>query len=172
MTAKEIDRKVMTRKVMAGGFGWPSPNSMPKGYGYADRLIDIGEEVYIYEGKEWVKVVARSAHDWWGKDRLKSGFSHAPRESLGGFSFIDPFTGELNYYSSLHIKEKWVEDRDAPHGGRHVTIGLHDPNPYVCIKTDGNNPMELDEKGLPYYPLTGEQAEKHHEGNTESVREH
>jgi len=32
----------------------------------------------------------------------------------------------------------------------------------VCIKTEGNNPMELDEKGLPYYPLTEEEAEQHH----------
>ena len=48
MKAKEIDRKVMTKKVRLSTYvAWPSQSSMPKGYDYADRLIDIGEEVYL-----------------------------------------------------------------------------------------------------------------------------
>tara|TARA_R100000808_G_scaffold9623_1_gene26274 strand:- start:5289 stop:5909 length:621 start_codon:yes stop_codon:yes gene_type:complete len=139
MNPHENDRKILNRKMSKFHTG-----RKPEGYGYADRPISIGEEVYIYQDQEWVKVTARSAHDWWATSERHNG---APDNMLGGFSFNDPRTGKLNYYCSLRVKEEW-------NGEEHIVIGLHDPNPYVCIKTDGNNPVELDSKGLPYYPIT------------------
>lgn len=162
----------MTKNVRRGGFGRPS--GLPNGYVWADRLIDVGEKILVYSKDEWVKVEARSTLDWWGKAKHWQ-HPHYPvpisNHILGGVSFIDPLMGEMSYYTALRVKEKWVEDGTPPHGGRHEAIGLHDPNPYVCIKGTGDKPIELDSKGLPYYPISESEMKEHwdFEGRTEVV---
>ena len=152
MKATENDRKAMTKKMRRGAFDWPT--TTPDGYVWVDRLIDIGEEIFVWSKGEWVKVEARSTHNWWGE-------CGADNLHLGGVSFIDPVTGKMSYYTALRVKEKWVEDGTPPHGGRHEAIGLHDPNPYVCIKDTGDKPIELDSKGSSYYPISESKLKGH-----------
>lgn len=152
MVANKNDRKQLLPKKTFG------TGPMPEGYGYADRGVRRGEEVYIWEthlmyGRgepKWVKVTARPEREYY------SEAGYIPSQS--GFSFIDPVTNKLSYLTALRHKQKWVEDATYPHGGRHVRIGLHDPNPFVCIKTDGDKPIEVDEKGLAYYPISIEEG--------------
>jgi len=172
---RKLTRRDMNSKMYHYSYSWPTESNIPSGYVWPDRLIDIGEEVLIWDRlpdgeKGWVKVIARPAHDWWDEER--AGF-HAPDNMLGGFSFEDPNhldgEGKLNYYSSLRTKDKWVEDGTEPHGGQHIIIGLHDPNPHVVIRDTGEKEIELDNRGLGYYPITLEELTEHHQPKVTNV---
>ena len=174
---KELTRRDMNRKMYRHDFDdWPTESDIPSGYVWADRLIDIGEEVLIWTGprgkKDWVKVIARPVHDWWRQqEHHDQSETDCPDVFLGGFSFEDPThpdgAGKLDYHSALRIRDKWVEDGSPPHGGQHVIIGLHDPNPHVVIRDTGEKKIKLGEigKGLGYYPITQEELRDHHKPN-------
>jgi hypothetical protein len=134
---------------------------MPDGYGYTDRLLKKGETVYVWMSPDgdstrgdtsWHPATVRPypAHLKGGRtEKQVSGEWPVDHWKFGGFAFKLP-SGDMTCHQAIRPKSYWDGDANA---GKFTVIGLHDPNPLVCIKTDGGNETAEDEHGLLYYPL-------------------
>ena len=121
---------------------WHKTAPLPEGYGYADRLPIVGETVFIWEDKEWIPVVVRPYTDWLDScnsmpqtrslmEKELTGEYPCSTWRYGGFAFTMP-DGSVSCQQAIRPKQVFCEETET-----FSVIGLKDPNPLVCIKTEG-----------------------------------